>query len=999
MLDGRLVPGFAPRAEPLKLAGATVFLPTRRAARAFEYAILDALGSDAALLPRIVPLGDLDEDALAFSEDQPAEDVLPAVSVTERRLVLARLVSKFAESGRVATSAASAIRLADELARLFDDLAIAGISVEGLKDDELPEHLDPFWQDSIRFVRIASQAWQDHLAENRKSDPTARRDLLLSRKAEDLGKRTGGPFIAVGSTGTIPAVANLLVVIAGREDGAVVLPGLDTRLDEDSFRMIQGIESKRIDASFGHPQFGLSRLLGKLKIARGDVQVLGGEGDAAKEVYLSESFRPAESTDLWQSRSDRLPDREARAAISSLTLVEAADPREEALAAAIILRQAVENPGARAAFVTPDRSLARRVAAELRRWDIVVDDSAGIPLAESDAGRFARLTAAVAARSLAPVELVAFLRHPMNRIGGDRAAIDALELAALRGPSPAAGIDALIRAVHRARGEKHHRRDRRFKLTDPQWEAALALTERIKSALAPLLRFPTVGKVSCHELIAAHRDSLLNCGLDFKRDGSHGAFELGEAFASLTLAGKSFELDLRGYAGAFAELLQGEQPVRREFNPDDRIRILGPLEARLLQVDHILLGGLNEGTWPPETHADAWLNRPLRKRLGLDLPERRIGLAAHDFVQAIGMGNTVLTRAKKQNGVETVASRFLQRLAAIAPKDAWESAKARGDGLVAIARALENRITLPRVSRPAPTPPAAVRPDRLSVTDIETLIRDPYSIYARDVLGLSPLEEVAADPGAAERGTIIHEAFDAFARTVPQALPADALEKLLAAGKEAFARIADYPELRALWWPRFVRAAEWLVGEEEELRKDIDRVFGEENGSLKFDMGGREFTLTTRADRIDLRNDGSIAVIDYKTGTPPSLAQAMSGLAPQMPLEAAIAKSGGFKALKAASIAEIIILNLAGGHPPGKVVRIDPAKAKGGARDSAGNPIMTCDELADAARSNLEVLIRVFAKAETPYLSVPRPKWRGRFGKYDHLARIKEWSANEEGSE
>lgn len=999
MLNGELVKGFSPRSDPMALAAATVFLPTRRAARAFEHSILDALGQDAALLPRIVPLGELDEDALAFSEEHPAEAVLPAATATERRLVLAGLVAKFSESGAVAASPASAIKLADELARLFDDLTTANVAFEKLKDCQLPDYLDPFWQKSVHFVRIAWEAWRGYLQEQGKQDPTLRRDLLLARKAEDLRHRRGGPFIAAGSTGTIPAVANLLMEIAGRDDGAVVLPGLDTRLDDASFSMVGGIhtDTVRIDASFGHPQFGLQRLLSKFKISRADVRILGLENAPEREVYLSEAFRPAESTDRWSRRGERIPDKAVRKALDAVTVVEAADPREEALAAAIVLRQSIED-GKRAAFVTHDRSLARRVAAELRRWDIQVDDSAGIPLTESEAGRFARLAVMAAGENLAPVPLLAFLRHPLNRLA-NQDAVDALELAALRGPRPAAGAQGLIHLIERSRKTRHHRRDRRAKLTEAQWNAALALARKTAAALEPLLS--CAGKRSCAIFAAAHRAAVERCGMVFARDSANGAYELGQSFSALENFRTPIELDLAGYASAFAELLRGEPPVRRDYDPDDRIRILGPLEARLLQADRVLIGGMNEGVWPPESHSDAWLNRPIRRQLGLDLPERRIGLAAHDFVQALGAGDAVLFRARKQNGVETVASRFLQRLAAIAPEDVWGEVRARGERLLSLSHALERRLTGKPVERPAPRPPAAARPTQLSVTEIETLVRDPYSIYARHVLNLNPLDEMDADPGAAERGTILHEAFAEFVRTAPQSLPDDALAQLLAAGRKAFSAIEDYPELHAVWWPRFMRAAEWLAGEETALRAEIERIHGETSGAIEFEAGGRPFKLTARADRIDLRRDGTVAVFDYKTGSKPTLLQMLTGLAPQMPLEAAIALTDGFKDISGVKgLAGIFVLAVSGGQPPGELLSFDPADTTPKSKRTADLlGIADCADLARVAREKTEALIKTFANAETPYLSIPRPKWRGRFGDYDHLARIKEWSANEEGSE
>src|SRR5690606_30670884 len=323
-------------------------------------------------------------------------------------------------------------------------------------------------------------------------------------------------------------------------------------------------------------------------------------------------------------------------------------------------------------------------------------------------------------------------------------------------------------------------------------------------------------------LIEAHRQALEALGVDLTQGDPPDLGALGEAFARFATAARdAAPLTLTGYADSFSLLLAGEPPVRPPFDRGARIRILGPLEARLLESERVVLGGLNEGIWPPEAHSDAWLSRPMRKQLGLDLPERRIGLTAHDFAQAVCAREAIVSRARKQNGVETVASRFLQRLQALAPEDAWKSARRRGEVYLAIARDLERPATTKPVARPAPTPPVEARPSRLSVTEIETLIRDPYSIYARHVLCLDPLDAIDSDPGAAERGTLIHKALAEFCKTHPAALPADPLKELLACGERAFARLKDFPGLTATWWPRFVRVAQWLVREEATLRETI----------------------------------------------------------------------------------------------------------------------------------------------------------------------------------
>jgi ATP-dependent helicase/nuclease subunit B len=1012
LIDGDLVPGFAPRSDPFALARATVFLPTRRATRAFGDALLDELGVEAALLPRIVPLGEVDEDALAFADIAGLPDRPSPLSTAARRLALAKIIRDFAilkekrGEASIATSQSAALQLSDELARLFDDMTIADLPFDALdKPDFIPPDLDKHWQDSLVFLKYVRPAWDKYLKDNGFADPVAWRDRLLKRESDRLAAGDG-PVIAAGSTGTIPAVAELIATIAAHSEGAVVLPGLDQALDDESFNLLEGGKSgeREFEPSPGHPQFGLRRLISRIGIERSDVARLG-SATGNREAFLSEAFRPAATTERWRER-DADFERRATRALEGFTAIVAADPREEALALAVALRETLNESLATAALVTPDRALARRVAAELQRWGVEVDDSGGIALSDTAAGRLARLALTAAADDLAPVPLIGLLRNPLARFGLPHRAADALEIAVLRGPRPAAGAASLARAIDDAQRLAEaaglHRRDPRMRLSARDWHMAADLAARAARSLAPLLNLPRAERVSFASLVAAHRTTLELLGVDLARREPQDLRALAQAFDRFAdAAAQAAPLTLRDYTDSFEQLLAGEPPVRPPFDGAARVRILGPLEARLLEADRVLLGGLNEGTWPPEARSDAWLNRPMRKRLKLDLPERRVGLAAHDFVQTVGAREVIVSRARKVNGVETVSSRFLQRLAAIAPQAAWEAACERGQHYLDLAHALERAAPVSPADRPQPRPPAEARPARLSVTEIETLIRDPYSIYARHVLQLHPLEEIDADAGAAQRGTILHEAFAEFARAAPDELPKDALAKLLAAGRNAFASIDDYPELRAVWWPRFVRAAHWFIGHEIQYRKDTSRVVAETNGKISFEAGGRQFTLSARADRIDLRKDGSITIADYKSGQPPTPSQILSGLAPQLSLEAAIARDGGFEdAPRGALISEIAVIRVSGGQPPGEWRVLDVAKARGAAAERARKPgITTPDQLAAASRERLEALIRKFAEATTPYISLPRPKWRGRFGEYDHLARVREWSANEEGLE
>jgi ATP-dependent helicase/nuclease subunit B len=985
LLGGKLVPGFPERGDPLSLARATLYLPTQRARRLIEAAFLAAHGGNATLLPRLVALGEVDEEEFDLTGGL---DLAPAIPPLSRRLMLARLVAGFAgsadlkldQAAGLATAPAAALVLADELAALMDRMATGRVPWSGL-DGLVPDELDRYWQTSIRFLKmVGTEAWPAILAERGKLDPAVRRDLLASAEAKRLASGAGGPVIVAGSTGSIPATRALIAAIARHPLGAVVLPGLDPYLDDDSWRLLDPGEDGDVIPT--HPQFSLKQLLAAIGIARDEVKPLSPSLVDGRERLLSRALRPAATTDRWREAD---PDIDPAHALAGVALVVAAEPQEEALAVAVALREALETPGRTATLVTPDRALARRVAADLTRWNIRVDDSAGVPLADSAAGLLARLIADVAARQLAPVSLVTLLNHPDARFGLGatdlQARRDALELAVLRGPKPKAGTAGLKLALGEVQEQLAtlHRRDPRRALTDDDFKLAFDLVARLDGNLAPLLTLAS-GQQPFAALIAAHRDAVENVARHPGGTGLAGAdgeMLVGWFDQLADAAADAAPMSLADYAEAVPALMRGIA-VRTAFDERARVRILGPLEARLVPLDLVVVSGLDEGRWPPDTSCDPWLSRPMRRTLGLDLPERRIGLSAHDFAQVFGAPEVVLTRARKAGGAPTVPARFLQRLAAVAG-EAWRSVEARGERLLTLARMVDAAPRTAPAPRPMPAPPLELRPKQLSVTEVEDFIRDPYTIYARHVLRLSPLDPLDADVAAPARGTIVHEALAEFLAAYPSELPPDALARLLDFGRAAFARIDGFPDLRAVWWPRFQRVARWLVAEERARREAVPvRSLVELGGRL--DLPGTGFRLTGRADRIDLTPTGAV-LIDYKTGQPPSSKQVESGLAPQLPLEAAMVSLGGFKEVPAGTAIDgLAYVRVSGGEPPGEWKPVKP-------KDAA---------VADLGPTALAGLARLVARFQNPtqgYVAHVRPKFEGRHGDYDHLARVAEWSA------
>jgi ATP-dependent helicase/nuclease subunit B len=411
------------------------------------------------------------------------------------------------------------------------------------------------------------------------------------------------------------------------------------------------------------------------------------------------------------------------------------------------------------------------------------------------------------------------------------------------------------------------------------------------------------------------------------------------------------------------------------------VRIFGVIEARLTESDRVVLGGLVEGKWPPESHSDAWLSRRMRLALGLDLPERRIGLSAHDFAQLANAREVVLSRAAKIGGAPSMPSRFIQRLAALAGSR-WTAVVTRGHCYLSWARELDRPARIAAAPQPAPTPPRAARPKSLSVTEIEDWLRDPYTIYAKHVLRLRPLDPVDTEPGAAERGSIIHAAIAEYTQTYAKEPPADPVDALIALGEPRFAALEDFPEARAFWWPRFVRIAHWFARWEAERRAAIAALAAETRGEIEIALRDGKFKLRGIADRIELCRDGRYVILDYKTGTARTEKQVRTGLAPQLTLEAAMLRNGGFAGIAAGgSVAELLYVQLKGGDPAGEP---KPIQFKDGTPDSQ----------ADRALAKLIKLAQHFDDETAPYRSLVHPMWRTHYGDYDHLARVKEWSSS-----
>jgi ATP-dependent helicase/nuclease subunit B len=939
--------------SPLALADTVIYLPTRRAQRTFGDAFARVLGG-AALLPQFKALGDTEDDELLFERD--AIDLPPAITPLRRTLLLASLVQRWRRGVHGdEIGFAQATALAEGLAAVMDEVETQGANLAAL-DEIMPGALAAHWGQVREFLGLLDTQWPALLEAEGAMAPAARRNLALRALAERMRTNPpSGPVIAAGSTGSIPATAELLKHIASLPNGAVILPGLDRDLDQESW---DGLDP-------GHPQFGMKQLLERLDTQRADVPDWAAPCDAARERALREALRPAPTTDAWRALADDGAGAAIAEGMAGMSLIEASDPTEEASVIALVLREALETQGTTATLVTTDRTLARRVAGELRRWEVEVDDSAGRPLSHTPPGAFLCLLAEAADANFAPVQLLALLKHPLATLESDATAFRARARQLdrlLRGPRPDPGLEGVRRKIQRKREDADANRQ-------PSLSELLYWFADVAKALEPLEHALSKREAYLFDIVSAHLQAAQTlAGEDLWRAeageaASRFAEELMTASAALPPVAPS------AYATLFRRFAQ-TRAVRLSRSGHPRVAILGPLEARLQSFDTVVLGGLNEGSWPRAPEADPWFSRPMRKACGLEQPERSVGQSAHDFASLAAGPRVILTRAQKANGVPAVASRWVQRMTQLTRGLGLTETLQASDDYLRMARRLRDAGPPMRIRMPRPTPPVASRPKRLPVTDIEKWVRDPYAIYARRILALRILDPLDAAIGPLERGSAVHFALERFVLENPGPLAADAAVRLCAIADEVFAAQGTPLAVLAIWRPRFVRAAEWFVNLERERRTAIATSHTEIAGEM---IVTDDFRLTGIADRIDLFTDGSAAILDYKTGQLPTRKQIESFLAPQLLLEAAMLAAGGFPEPGQRAASQLAYVQISGGRTPGAIQPVDV-------------------RLVQQALEKLKKRIADFDLPTTSYDPRLHPKQARVSGDYDHLARVREWS-------
>jgi ATP-dependent helicase/nuclease subunit B len=955
--------------DPQHFADMIIVLPTRRACRSLREHFYAFVENKSIILPKMMPLGDLtgpeilsflDQHDQSFSfEDFEAQIAMPSL---KRQLILTRLLLQASEK---IPSLWHAFHLATDLSTLLDQAYAEEQDFKGLKD-LVPENYAAHWQEVLKFLEIITETWPEILKEEDSCDQADLRNRQF-RIIEKFWNQTPPQknIIFAGVNLALPAAADMVKAALQSASVYLVLSGLDTKMDESSWGQIEAT----------HPQYLLKVLCERYRLEPQHIQNWCDlNQELSRANLVSEIFRPAQETPHWQHLKSK-PGliQNFSQSLEKITYIEADHQDEEAKIIALILRSFLEGyQKGHAAFVTLDRSLSKRVTQNLKRWEIEIDDSAGTMLSMTSSGVFLNLILDYLFSKDDPVKFISLLKHPLAKLGMSEdkkhALIYQLEVKYLR--------------------DKSYQGDL-FKLKDIFVEEGeddlVRLIDQILSAFYDVMDLADCETSSLALYLDRHLEAALK--LSKNEQGDYCLWEQGESeeianfFASVKAQADSYGvLSFHDYMTLVQELC-AQEPIRAKYGMTERISILGPMESRLQKFDLVIMGGLNEGSWPPDVSGDPWMSRQMRAEFGLSPLEQRIGISAHDFAQLFASNEVYLTRAQKVGGSPAVASRWLERFEAILLAtnldQKWREDASKWQNW---AKALHHADQTDLLAPPAPKPPISKRPRRLSVTEIEKWRRNPYQIYARHILKLKPIEPFAVINDHREKGTIFHDIFEQFIKAHPLSLPKNAEQILLEAGKKSFGELLLNPRIQTFWWGRFEKLADWfLVEQSQRLQAGIKVLGVEPKGSLILVTEAGNFELVARADRIDLLANQSYEIIDYKTGSPPPKKDVASGYAPQLLLEAIMVEKNAFQDIPSKEVTQISYWHLKG-------------------EDASIISLSEKDQLDDLKENVLQGLMDLIQKYEyedTPYLAYPNFMVAPRYDDYRHLARVDEWYLNQ----
>ncbi|WP_375665133.1 double-strand break repair protein AddB [Bartonella sp. TT121SHDZB] len=1008
LLSGTLIDNFAPNGDiQTALADSLIYVPTRRAARALRLAFVERSDTQSTFLPTIRALGDVDEDSFLFVENHTST-LNPPIGKSERLLLLARLIRPWRENlpahlramfgtedVLIPAHSADAIWLAQDLAHLMDEIETEGADWSKLKDIA-PDMVAEWWQITLDFLTIVTQNWPQILTERQRSNPAEWRNQVLTMHAETLRcMQPDKPIIAAGVSGSMPAVSHLLKVIASLPKGAVVLPGLDLHMDEEQWNALSTSNKEKTACDFfdpaenvfSHPQYHLKKLLSLMESQRHHVCEIGQQSSTKKRrmALLSEALRPASTTDKWVQivRDDY------ETLCADWSFIEAINEREEALAIAVALRKAIEEPKKTAALITNDRNLARRVSAELQRFGIEANDSGGIPLAQTLPVTLLRLILENVLQPDDPIAFLSLLKHPLTTLQQNRHRLremaENFELFVLRGNTGRINLCECDQFLEKWIETSFHNSSENNILDQQKCEEARLFCHLLKKAVEPLTSLMKQEKeCTINEAAIATVEVFENFGRNEDNSLAHlYQHEAGQALSNflreLVSDQSGLTFHLCEWPAMFSAII-ATRSVAPSPGGHPRLFIWGTLESRLQTVDTVVIGGLNEGSWPISTRNDAFLSRPMKMMLTLEPPEQRIGLSAHDFQWAMGMDKVVMSRALRVDHVPSLPSRWLQRLETVVGQQVWKQICARGEKIRHWAKMLDNTDMSACATRPCPVPPIAVRPRHFSITEITTLRHDPYAIYAKKILRLKPLKALIHDPGASERGTLYHAILADFCTQIKNLNAANALDVLLAIGRKEFDKFNLPADVETIWWNTFENLAPFILQWEQSLEP---RIRHSEVESQKIPIGTTGVTLSGRADRIDILPNKTVEILDFKTSTPPSSKQVRELLFPQLALETALLMRGAFTDFQNLSPSKLFYIPLNG---KGKITPQLIFSEK--AEKDHQNVI----NLGERAWEHLIALMEYYQNPQQGYLSHAVPMLKQYESDYDHLARLWEWS-------
>lgn len=1037
LLHGELLAGFNydPK-QPHHLARCRIYVPTRRAARALRSEFADQIGHRSVILPDIRALGEVDDD-LGFFENVSVPDLAQdePISQVQAMLILGDLILAWKKALPKAFSEqlqsvplvapanpSDALWLAAELLSLLESAESEEIDLGNIDLISIQEHAE-WWQLTLEFLKIVREYWPERLKEIRRQSNARHQVNLLDRQTADLiTNGHDGPVIVAGSTGSLPATARLIKSVATLEHGAIVLPGLDQDMGPDQWSYIyhyaddrkkfEPLDQLTAVVTQGHPQFGLARLLFRIGLKVPDIShvpALGQETNErrARRKIITRAMLPSAMTTIWADRTEIDPGQEFTS-FKNVSLLESGNDREEAAAIAVAMRLSLEETThtkkPNVALVTPDRNLALKVSIELQKYGIMADDSGGISLSQSQIGTLLMLTLNAALGPPDHAVLASLLKHQFAQLGVDEEtknnAITVIERTILRGAKRNYRPNQLSSALREyldSLDQQSHIPLWRRNISVDDIKSTIEMTDKLKELFSEFYDLNNGEELQSNTLLSVAQwtektiDLLEAMTLSPSEDYEIWDSEAGQKLVALLEEIVSCPNEMQVTGGEWLQMLEpllSGQVVKPKTGSHPSVMIWGGLEARLQDVDTIILAGLNEGVWPSTSSNDPFLSRSMKSEIGLEPPERRIGLAAHDFQMGMGAQNVVLSRSKKSNGAPTVASRWLQRICAVLSPDTVDAIRSRGDNFIAFSDVNANAKSSQIAKRPDPKPDQKFQPKSYSFSEISTLRRDPYSVYAKRILKLQPFESFSNEADLRVRGTIFHAVLEEFSHQIKNHHPSE-LEPLLAEILDRQFAKSDLPtEIEILWNDRFSRLIKPFVDWENTHGQDVVSRNIEASAVCRL-PGDIEFLLTGRADRIDVLTDGTVDIIDFKTGISPSAKEARSLLDPQLPLEAYAVMKSGFKDIHSNLVRSLKYVRL----KPADQLIVDQVEAKPSRKDPEP---LSAEQLGQKAADELSQLLHELYHNKLGFKSRTIPKLdRDYTGEYNHLARVSEWSVSD----